>query len=95
MYFCGQFNLDGWDTDAKYCVLDDIDITFFPHYKCFLGCQEEFTVTDKYRKKKTVRFGIPTIWLANPEADIRDVLPRARDWLTVNCEFVVLMNPLF
>ena len=29
MYFCGQFNLDDWDSEALYVVLDDFNIKFF------------------------------------------------------------------
>nr|QJB18634.1 MAG: replication-associated protein [Genomoviridae sp.] len=96
MYFCGQFNLDDWNSDtAKYCVLDDFDIKYFPQWKSFLGCQREFVLTDKYRKKRTVKWGKPTIWLCNPEFDPRGALPYSREWLNLNCDFVELTRPLF
>lgn len=95
MYFCGQFNLDDWDDSAAYCIIDDFDIKFFPQWKSFLGCQREFVLTDKYRKKRTVKWGKPTIWLCNPEYDPRPALPYSRGWLDLNCEFVELAKPLF
>jgi len=95
MYLCGQFNLDDWDDTARYCVLDDFDVKFFPQWKSFLGCQKCFVLTDKYRKKRTVQWGKPTIWLSNPEYDIRRALPFALDWLNKNCVFIELEAPLF
>ena len=95
MYLCGQFNLDDWDDNAKYVVLDDFDVKFFPQWKSFLGCQKCFVLTDKYRKKRTVQWGRPCIWLCNPEYDPRGALPFSRDWLEANCLFLTLTNPLF
>jgi len=92
---CGLFNVDEWDSDAKYIVLDDIDIRFFNMWRCFLGCQRQFTVTDKYRKKRTVTWGKPTIWLCNESGDPRRHLPGDRDWLLGNVVFVELVKPLF
>jgi len=95
MYFCGQFNLDDWDGDARYIVIDDFDVKYFPQWKSFLGCQRTFVLTDKYRKKRTVEWGRPCIWLCNPEYDPRGELLRSRQWLDVNCDFVHLNEPLF
>jgi len=95
MYLCGQFNLDDWDDSAGYIVLDDFDVKFFPQWKSFLGCQRCFVLTDKYRKKRTVQWGKPCIWLCNPEYDPRGELGRHREWLELNCVFVRLEVPLF
>jgi len=95
MYFCGQFNLDDWNDDAKYIVLDDFDAKFFPAWKSFLGSQRCFVLTDKYRKKRTVEWGRPCIWLCNPEFDPRINLSHSREWLECNCSFVNLSRPLF
>lgn len=95
MYLCGQFNLDDWDDNAKYIVLDDIDVKFFPQWKSFLGCQQQFVLTDKYRKKRTVKWGRPCIWCCNPEYDPRGALPYSREWLECNCDFITLSSALF
>lgn len=59
--------LDLWEDSAEYIVFDDFqdDSRFLYMYKQFFGAQREFILTDKYRKKKSVRWGKPVIWLAN------------------------------
>ncbi len=54
-----HFNMDELRDDAEYAVFDDISggFKFFPNYKGWLGCQAEFTVTDKYRAKKKIQVG--------------------------------------
>ena len=54
-YFGGLFNLDQYEEDADYAVFDDLagGMEYFHSYKQWLGCQKEFTVTDKYRHKGT------------------------------------------
>ena len=61
-----------WDVsqvreDVKYGIVDDMDIKKFPYWKPLLGCQEQFTVADKYHKKKQLSFGKPVIWLCNED----------------------------
>ncbi|UDN67472.1 replication-associated protein [robinz virus RP_428] len=96
MYFCGQFNLDDWNSDAKYIILDDFNIKFFPAWKSFFGCQKSFVLTDKYRKKRTVQWGKPCIWLCNDDGDPRRTLSGAEStWLWSNCLIYESDNPLF
>jgi len=98
MYFCGQFNLDDWDAEALYVVLDDFNIKFFPQWKSFFGAQKCFVLTDKYRKKRTVLWGKPCIWVCNPgpESDPRRALSGTDlEWLRANVLFFDLSLPLF
>ena len=39
--------------DVEYAIFDDINggLKFFPNYKSWLGCQEQFYATDKYKGK--------------------------------------------
>lgn len=68
MYFNSMFDLGLWDDEAKYAIFDDWqDWNKFYNYKQFLGAQKEFTVTDKYRKKRSVRWGRPCIVLSNSD----------------------------
>ena len=63
---CGLWNQDDFHDQSQYLVLDDLNIEYFPHWKPFLGAQLQFTFTDRYRPKRTVRnWGKPTIWLCN------------------------------
>jgi len=96
MYLCGQFNLDDWDASAKYIVLDDFNIKFFPAWKNFFGSQKRFVLTDKYRKKRTVEWGKPCIWLCNRDGDPRGALSGAElEWLRANAVIVDIWSPLF
>jgi len=96
MYFCNLFSLDDWDDGASYIILDDIDIKFFPHWKFFLGAQKEGVLVDKYRKKRRVRNGRPTIWLCNPDMDPRGSLSRAEcEWISINCEVITVKEKLY
>ncbi|UPW41528.1 replication associated protein [Peromfec virus RodF8_90] len=96
MYFCGMLNLDDWDDDAKYIVLDDFDIKFFPQWKSFFGAQKSFVLTDKYRQKRTVSWGRPCIWVCNFEGHPRRALSGAQcSWLALNSTTVEITEPLF
>lgn len=78
MYFNGGFNLDEWNEDAAYIIIDDFDKDpdtplerYFPSWKQFFGCQKEFTLTDKYRRKQKVKWGKPLIWISNNEINCK------------------------
>lgn len=97
MYFNGMLNLDDWDEDADYIVLDDFscEITkYFPCWKCFFGGQKTFTLTDKYRGKKTVTWGKPMIWLSN-EDPFKHLNIEQTDFIKRNCSVIVLTNKLY
>ncbi|KAG1827742.1 hypothetical protein DFJ58DRAFT_738177 [Suillus subalutaceus] len=80
------------DETAKYIVLDDIDLDYFPSYKSFFGGQKEFEVTDKYVSKMTVRWGKPCIWLSNEDPRLKKI---DRPWIEANCIFAEVTNPLY
>jgi hypothetical protein len=90
----GHLNIDKYDDEADYAIFDDISggFQFFPSYKGWLGCQEEFECTDKYRAKTTIYWGRPTIMcmnsdpLADPHVDV--------GWLLLNCMIVHIFDKL-
>jgi len=95
MYFAGMFNLDSWDPLAEYIVLDDIDFKFLPNKKQLLGCQWEFNLSDKYRKKRHVQFGLPAILLCNEDgwSDIQE--SPEFPWLGGNMSMVFIYEKFF
>lgn len=95
LFFGGLFNMDKVADGVKYGVLDDIDINFFPTYKSWMGGQQEFEVTDKYKAKKTIQWGKPCIWTVNQNNDPREGKFADRAWLRANCFFVDLTRPMF
>lgn len=91
MYWNGAFCLDLWDNDATYAVFDDWpDWSKFLSYKQFLGAQREFILTDKYRKKFAVKWGRPSIIVANILPVFDDL-----DWINENCIIVEIKNKLY
>lgn len=86
MYFNGMINLDDWDSQAEYIIFDDFNWDFFPCKKAFWGAQETFTITDKYKKKYTVKnWCKPCIYICNP-----DEKPKLNTWFKDNCKEVVI-----
>lgn len=94
-YFGGLYSMDEGIDHAAYAIFDDIQggLQFFHAYKFWLGHQQQFYVTDKYKSKRLVRWGRPAIWISND--DPRDNIGADRHWLEANCEFVYIDSPLF
>lgn len=95
-YFGGTFNLRMWDPECEYVVIDDNPegLRGF-NYKDWLGCQHEFSATDKYMHKMVVPLhNRPTILVCNqnPLDDLHRSIDR--DWLVGNCIFVQLDKPI-
>jgi len=89
-------NLDVWDPQAEYIILDDIEWEYLPSKKPFFGAQREFTLTDKYRKKRKVLWGKPCIYLFNPDADPMPKLQGAeRSWYEGNTVLIRLNGNLY
>lgn len=94
-YFGGLFCLDEFEENVEYAVFDDMQggVEFFHAYKFWLGHQQSFYATDKYRGKKLITWGKPAIWCSNTD-------PRAEkgadaDWLDANCVFVFIDSKLY
>ena len=82
---CSMWNVDTLVSNSKYLVVDDCKLT--PAFKPFWFGQREFEVTDKYRHKRHVTWGKPTIWLCNEGADPIKEEFFDEDWLS-NCIIV-------
>lgn len=80
-----------------YAVFDDFPADRLKSsYKQFMGCQKEFTVTDKYCKKITIRnWSIPSIYLFNNAEfeNLHNILDW--NWVINNCVIVEINNSLF
>ncbi|UDN67428.1 replication-associated protein [robinz virus RP_369] len=81
---------------ADYAVFDDIrgGIKFFPAFKEWLGCQEYVTVKQLYKDPTLVKWGKPSIWIANDDPRL---VMEAGDvsWLEANCTFIEICSPIF
>jgi hypothetical protein len=82
--------------DVEYAIFDDIrgGIKFFPSFKEWLGCQAWVTVKCLYKEPKLVKWGKPSIWLANTDPR-DDMLQADREWMEANCIFVAVDSPIF
>ncbi|AXL65863.1 replication-associated protein [Tubeweb spider associated circular virus 1] len=99
-YFAGLFNLDDFSESAEYAIFDDMSggFSFFPSYKQWMGGQFQFTVTDKFKHKRTVRWGKPTIWLCNTDPRLDWYKPGSSPdfgWMEENADFVELTETIF
>lgn len=89
-----MFSLDVWNDDAQYLVIDDIEWQYIPCKKALFGGQAEFIATDKYKKKRRIKWGKPTILLANPDGDpMLELSPNEKQWYTANVIYVNMTNP--
>ena len=92
-YYCGLWSYDEPLDGVEYAIFDDLTFGWkgFPMYKQWLGQQERFFVTDKYRGKKRIDWGLPCIYLCNdnplesPDVD--------HNWLTGNCLILNIEAP--
>lgn len=94
-YFGYDWCLDSYEPLSTYSVWDDVPWEKFSYnWKAWLGCQRDFVVTDKYRGKRRIPGGRPTIYLTND--DFRPLL-KSRDltWLNENTIFIEIKTPLF
>lgn len=96
MYFNGMFNGNEWDDRALYTVLDDIHVDWFlKHYKQFLGCQKQFTMTDKWVRKQKVNYNMPAILLMNDDQLDKFREGWNQEWIDANCVYIRLENKLY
>jgi len=70
IYWNSQKDLSVWDEDAEYLVMDDMEWEFVPDKKPFFGAQKEFSTTDKYKGKVTLRWNKPLIFLCNYNVEL-------------------------
>lgn len=88
IYWNGMIDMETFDEEAEYIIFDDFEWEYFPNKKGWWGAQQEFTITDKYRRKRTIRWGKPMIWLGNKELILDE-------WCRDNCIVVKVHSPLY
>lgn len=92
-YMCGGWNVDNFDDDAEYGVLDDLTWEQLKYnYKGLLGLQQDVVVTDKYKKKSNIKGGRPVIVLSN---NLPDFSAEEWAWLGVNVTFLAIGHRLY
>lgn len=89
-----MFNYDECYEDTEYAVFDDLigGFEFFRNYKAWLGAQEEFTLTDKYKKKMKFMWGKPCIMCMNEDPLYMQGVDY--EWLIGNCDIVYIGEDL-
>lgn len=94
-YFGGLFSIEESITDVDYAVFDDIQggLEFFHSYKFWLGAQKQFYATDKYKGKRLIKWGKPSIYLANSDPRMDKGADVA--WLEGNCVFIEIDTKLY
>lgn len=90
--------MDTFDENADYLVLDDVPWDKVPSKKALFGAQKEWTITDKYRAKKIVKFGKPVIYLFNKDTSPWNFVPNMSDegeWYKENVVHIKLTNKIY
>lgn len=84
-----------WHTG--YVVFDDISWdSIKASAKSWFGAQRDFTVSDKYRRKRRMPGGVPSIFLINPDAYVHDCYSFINSaWGKENIDVVILRNKLY
>lgn len=88
-YFPGMFMLEGFSEKVEFALFDDIMGGFkeIQNFKYWFGCQQEFVTTDKYMKKQKIRWGKPSIYLANKNP-VHTLDEEDRKWVEGNCRII-------
>lgn len=95
-YMAGAFNLNLWNNNAEYIVLDDIQFEYIPAKKMLFGAQKEFTLTDKYKGKRLVKWGKACIYLFNKDMNpFKNMSCYEKDWYDLNVFYCELFNKLY
>jgi len=96
-YFGGIFNLDDYDASGGYQIFDDFEWKYLPNRRQWFGGQLRFTITDKYRHKRTINNGgRPSIFLFNADNDPRlEMSPYERIYYDKNSIFIDLEKELY
>lgn len=103
-YIANQWDLSAFDGkddswfNTGYVVFDDVAWdTFKWSAKSFCGGQQDFSVTDKYRKKRRIKGALPCFVLLNPDADdYQDYIDFAnKPWGRENITVVRLVEPMY
>jgi len=64
--------------------------------KQLFGAQKEFVLSDKYRRKRRLKWGKPVIYLFNRDADPWNNLSLVeREWYEPNVSRIYLTNKLY
>lgn len=92
--------LDGLTSDFwhnGYIIFDDIDWdSIKSSAKSWFGAQRDFSVSDKYRRKRRVCGGIPCIFLCNPDVYVGPLFEFVTsDWGRQNISVVEIFNKLY
>lgn len=95
MFHGGLFSLDNWNESTTYAVYDDIPWEWFPSKKQLLGSQYEFNLTDKYRRKRSVKYGLPWIYCMNEDNWTKVQGDPIYNWLKENATIIYVDNSLF
>lgn len=95
-YWKSMVNLDEWNPDGKLLIFDDFEKwEFVPNPKGYLTQAGQTTVTDKYRKKRTIVVNMPAIFLTNDMPFIGGVPLCDVDYWKENGVFVRIYDKLY
>lgn len=96
-----NFGYDSFPNDTSslsHIVIDDIPFDGIKRvFKSLVGCQMEFTATDKYVRKRTIKnWGKPAIICLNMDMAWSSTMDyHLQEWFQDNCVSLTIKSPLF
>jgi hypothetical protein len=95
-----KWNLAQYREEATHVVVNDADALHFgaggdSYWREVLGCQEEFSASDRYRPTQSLFWDFPCIWTCNEDFDPRKYKEVADYLQLVGATVVELTVPLF
>lgn len=95
-YWKTMVNLDEWNPEGKLVIFDDFEKwEFMPNPKGYLTQAGQCTVTDKYRKKRTINVNMPAIFICNNMPMIGGTPLDMDDYWKENGCFVRVLDKLY
>lgn len=92
-YHATEFNLAAHSEEATYAVFDDLKEGLKTNgfdYKAWLGGQHQFNCSDKYTKKRVIKWGKPSIYISNDDPLLTLRSDVNTDWIQNNCVIVYI-----
>ncbi len=95
IYWSGGIDWGKYDCDARYAVIDDIDLEYVSRIQQLFGCQTDITVSQKYRPMMNFKWGIPIVYCTNDLDYLGKQPDYLKRWWDINMVEVIIKDRLY
>jgi Geminivirus Rep catalytic domain len=89
-----EWSIEGYRSDHRCAVFHDLKKDF-PYWKDVLGSQNYFSAHARYKPERRLRWGVPSIWVCNPQQDPRLFSTEHAYFIEDNCVVYEVTEPLY